>query len=119
MSDWHVGQKVILAPGHGSREEVEIVKVGRSLVSVLHYGRERTFRMSDGRDSKHTSSTPGVAARIITSAQAAAQERQAAAQKRLTDHGVRLPTSFTVETAEAVLALLDSEIRTKEHGADR
>lgn len=89
MTEYHVGQKVILFSGQpkDSGSEVEITRVGRSVVGIELYGRERTFRMSDGYDSKHTDNTPGPPSYILTLEEQAAAVRRSQAKHELMELG--------------------------------
>ncbi len=115
MPKFEVGQTVVLFAGgrRSGAEQHEVVKVGRSLVYIKLWGRERGFRMEDGRDSQHTSSTPGAAMYIRTLEQVAEREERINIVGRLKALGVESSGygdfKYSNETLLKVIAILEED----------
>lgn len=119
MSDqqWYVGQTVLMFNGQerDSGAEVEITRVGRSVVGVQVWGREMTFRMSDGIDSKH-GDKGGPPSYILTKEQLAYREERRVLVARLRELGVRqdgygdwrYPNEVLAELVEVLEKTLDT-----------
>jgi hypothetical protein len=116
MSDkqkYKVGQWVWLYDRNGSRYDpgpfaVEVTKIGRSLVTVSHYGRPVQFRIEDGSWNDRNF---GHQRYIRTDEEKATAERREQALDELRQLGVRwdlggTERQYSVEQLEAVVAVL-------------
>ncbi|ALJ19543.1 beta barrel domain-containing protein [Microbacterium sp. No. 7] len=115
MSKFEVGQEVILVEGFGQRSpvEVEVVKVGRTLVYIKHHGQEKAFYQKDGVERRSPNAV-GYGDRVYTLEQWADRERRAAAIKRLSDLAV-VPLAYSpwrcsTDALEQVIAVLEADL---------
>lgn len=79
IADAQIGETLWMSNGQFGRHardlEVEVIKRGRSLLTVKAGWREWTVRMNDGKDSKHKNTTPGPASYVFTEAMRLQRER--------------------------------------------
>lgn len=111
-----VGQAVTIYSGQqrdgGMRATV--TRLGRSLVFVQGpYGREWSFRMSDGVDNKHNANTPGPASFIRTADEEVEILRRDAVKQHLFELGIGrvgyADFRHSTETLEKIAALIEAE----------
>lgn len=110
MSEFHVGQKVIVSGVNmrGRSREAEVVKVGRKLVYIGERGRHVAYRMDTGVINDNYGHT-----RIQTPEQFQEQQNRTAALHRLRDLGLVPQAYGTVDyystaTLDAVCDLLEA-----------
>ena len=93
VADAQIGESLWLCNGQMGRHRgdriVQVTKRGRSLLTINQYGRDCTYRMEDGRDSKHTSRTPGPPSFLYTEAQRLHSERMVEADQLAGELGIR------------------------------
>lgn len=108
MSEFHVGQKVIVSGVNmrGRSREAEVVKVGRKLVYIGEYGRHVAYRMDTGVINDNYGHT-----RIQTPEQFQEQQDRTAALHRLRDLGLVQAygtVDYSTATLNAVCDLLEA-----------
>ena len=114
LKEAQVGQSVWVYNGQGGRHRdvyrAEIIKRGTKLLTIERHGRERTFKIEDGKDSKHTSRTPGPASYLMTESQVAANNAVTEAIETIRSVGLEFKLGFTWPNARIIkLATLIKE----------
>lgn len=108
-NEWYVGQTVLMVSGYPERapQEVTVTKVGRTLVTIQQYGRDVTFRMDTGIDSKHYAGYPVY---LYTKERWAEKGRRAVAFSRLKELGFTQERNggehYSTDTIEALVEIL-------------
>jgi len=114
MAKYEVGQKVLLVPGYGNQNPVEVpvVRVGRTLVYVERYLREIPFYIEDGRERRGPNSIV-TGDRIYTYEEWAEKDRRKAVVKALYEAGIRTTPyaefPYTTEALEKILKIAQEE----------
>lgn len=106
LSDAKVGDTLIRTGFSKGEKEVEVVRVGRTLIEVEHPGHflKETFRIDTGRKNDAYGDT-----RVWTIEEYAEVRHEARLKRLLMDRGITTERILPVRTMEKLVRVLDEE----------